>query len=294
VIAAEVVTADGKIVRTSETENPELLWGLRGGGGNFGVVTEFTFKLRPLGTVLGGMLVHPVERAAEVLAFYREFTAAAPDELTVFAGLMTSPEGAKILALIACWSGDLDAGEKALQPLRAYGPPLADMITPMPYTAMQSMLDEGFPSGLQVYWRSHFLSGLTDATIETLIDRFASVPSPMNAVLIEHAGGAVARVGRNDTAFDLRDAPYNLAMIARWADPAEADANIAWTRELWDATAADARGVYVNYLGVGDSEERVRAAYGPEKYARLAALKAKYDPDNFFRFNQNIKPAPPA
>ena len=153
---------------------------------------------------------------------------------------------------------------------------------------------EAFPAGLQVYWRSHFLNGLSDQTFATIIDRFATVPSPLNSILIEQAGGAVARVDRDATAFDLRDAPYNFAIISRWADSADnaaAEANIAWTRELWDATAGDARGVYVNYLGVGDSEERVKAAYGPAKYARLAALKAKYDPDNVFRFNQNIKPA---
>jgi FAD/FMN-containing dehydrogenase len=204
---------------------------------------------------------------------------------------MTTPDGMKVLAFIVCWAGDPAEGEKALAPLRSFGPPVADMIAPMPYTAMQSMLDEGFPAGQHVYWRAHFLKGLTDETLATLIDRSASAPSPLNAVLIEQMGGAVARVGRDETAFDHRDAPFNFAIIARWTEPSEADANIAWARELWDATAADARGAYVNYLGVGDSEERVRAAYGPEKYGRLAALKARWDPENFFRFNQNIKPA---
>lgn len=290
-IAAEVVTAAGETVRASETENPELLWGLRGGGGNFGVVTEFTFRLRPLTTVLGGMVIHPLERAAEALAFYREFAANAPDELAVFAGMMTTPDGMKVLAFIVCWAGDPAEGEKALAPLRAFGPPVADMIAPMPYTTLQTMLDEGFPAGQHVYWRAHFLKGLADETFATLIDRSGRAPSPLNAVLIEQMGGAVARVGRNETAFDHRDAPYNLAIIARWTEPSAAEANIAWARELWDATADAARGAYVNYLGVGDSEERVRAAYGPAKYDRLAALKARWDPNNFFRFNQNIKPA---
>lgn len=291
-IAAEVVTADGSIVRTSESENPELLWGLRGGGGNFGVVTEFTFRLHPIGQVLAGMLIHPVERAPEALRAYREYTANAPDAATAFAGLMTAPDGMRIFAIIVAYSGDdLAEGERVLAPLRSFGPPVADMVQPMPYTALQTMLDEGFPSGLPVYWRSHFLKAIPDDLLDTLCDRFASVTSPLSALLIEHLGGAAGRIERDATAFDHRDAQYNLAIISRWPDPALAEPSIAWTRGVWDATAANALGVYVNYLGVGESEERVRAAYGPAKYDRLAKLKAHYDPDNRFRFNQNIKPA---
>ena len=289
-IAADVVTADGRLVTTSVDEQPELLWGLRGGGGNFGVVTSFTFQLHQVGEMLGGMLIHPADRASEVLRFYREFTRSAPDELSVFAGLMTSPEGMPIVGMVVAYNGPIEEGERVLRPLREFGPPLADQIAPMPYTALQTMLDEAFPPGLQVYWRSHFLRGLPDEAIETMVDRFARVSSPLSIVLIEHLGGAVARVGRDDTAYDHRDAEYNLAIIARWPDPAMAETGIAWTRELWTSLQPHSRGVYVNYLGVGESASRVREAYGEEKYRRLAALKREYDPTNLFRFNQNIAP----
>lgn len=291
-ITAEVVTADGRVVTASEAENAELFWGLRGGGGNFGVVTRFTYRLHPVTTVLGGLIVHPVERAPEVLRFYRDFTATAPDELTAFAGLMTAPEGARVVGLIVCYAGDPAEGERALAPLRAFGPPIADQVGPMPYTAQQSMLDAGFPAGLPVYWRAHFLNALPDEAIDTMCDHFSRVDSPLSAVLLEHLGGAVARVGRDATAFDHRAAAYNLAIISRWPDPAMADGSIAWTRGLWDDMSSHALGVYVNYLGVGEGQERVRAAYGDAKYRRLAALKAQYDPENRFRFNQNIQPTP--
>ncbi|MFL5759746.1 MAG: FAD-binding oxidoreductase [Thermomicrobiales bacterium] len=290
-LSAEVVTADGQTLTASADEHQELFWGLRGGGGNFGVVTSFEYRLYPVGPVLGGMIVYPADRAIEVLKLYREVTKSAPDELTVFAGLMTSPEGMPIIGLVICYHGPLDEGERVLRPLREFGPPLADQVGPMPYIALQTMLDEAFPSGLPVYWRSHFLTDINDEAIAIVVDRFSRVPSPLTAVLFEQFGGAVARVGGDDTAFAHRDAKYNLAIISRWPDPAMADENIAWTRELWTEMQPFARGVYVNYLGIGEQEDRVRAAYGDAKYARLAALKKQYDPTNQFRFNQNIKPS---
>ena len=290
-IAAEVVTADGEIVTTSEDEHPELLWGLRGGGGNFGVVTQLTFRLHPVGPMLGGLLVHPIERAPEVLRFYREFTASAPDTVTTFCGLMYTPDGMPIVGLIAGANGPLDESERALASLRQFGPPIADQIGPMPYTALQQMLDEGFPAGLQVYWRAHFLTGLGDDAIATLTAAYEQVTSPLSAVVLEHLGGAVARVERDASAFDHRDAAYNLAIIARWPAPEMAEAGIAWTRGVHDGMAPHARGVYVNYLGVGETGDRVRAAYGEEKYARLVELKDRYDPTNVFRYNQNIPPS---
>ena len=290
-IAAEVVTADGNVVTTSENERPELLWGLRGGGGNFGVVTSFTYRLHPVGEVLAGPLVHSVDRALEVFRFYREFTASAPDEVTVFAGLSTSPDGMPIVVLLTAYNGPVAEGERVLRPLREFGPPLADQIAPMPYTTLQSMLDEAFPPGMQVYWRSHFLRELSDDALETMIDRFSRAPSPLTGILIEQFGGAVARIGRDETAFDHRDAAYNLAIVGSWPDAGMNDAGIAWTRELWTALRPYARGVYVNYLGVGESASRVKDAFGEEKYSRLAVLKREYDPANLFRFNQNIPPA---
>jgi FAD/FMN-containing dehydrogenase len=245
-----------------------------------------------MGTILGGMLIHPLERAKEGLRFLREFNASAPDELTSFAALLTTPDGMRAFGIIVAYAGaDLAEGERLLAPLRAYGPPLADMVGPMPYTALQTILDEGFPAGLPVYWRANFVNGLHDELIDALCDSFAQVTSPLSSIVIEQFGGAVARVPRDATAFDHRDAAYNIAIIGRWPDPMMADAAVAWTRSTWDATTAYALGVYVNYVGLGESDDRVRAAYGDAKYARLAKLKAQYDPNNRFRFNQNIKPA---
>jgi FAD/FMN-containing dehydrogenase len=285
-----VVLADGSVVTTSETERPELLWGLRGGGGNFGVVTEFTFKLHSLESVYAGMLVYPREQATAALRHFRAESDASSDALTVFSAMLCSPEGAPIFAYVIAYAGGEDAGAQAVAPFRALGEPLADLVQPMPYTALQQMLDEGFPAGLHVYWRSHFLAGLPDEAIDILVAGANAAPSPLNAVLIEQLGGAVTHVGRDETAFDHRDAAVNLAIIARWGDPAEAEANIAWARDLWDAMQPYARGVYVNYLGVGDNPERVRDAYSAAKYARLAALKHAYDPQNLFHRNQNIRP----
>ncbi|MGD9890805.1 MAG: FAD-binding oxidoreductase [Dehalococcoidia bacterium] len=290
-LSVEVVTADGRLVTASESENADLFWGLRGGGGNFGVATSFVFRLHPVSEVLAGMIVHPVERAGEVLRLYREVMAAAPDGLTVFAPLMTTPEGAKVIALIVCYSGPIAEGEAAIKRLREFAPALADSVQPMAYADLQRMLDEAFPHGLQVYWRSHFLTGLPDTAIDAMLDRFAGVTSPLTAVIVEPMGGAVGRVSDDATAFDQRDAAYNLAIIARWTEPAEADRHIAWARDLWEAMRPYADGVYVNYLGVGDGAERVRDAYGPAKYERLAALKATYDSGNLFRLNQNIVPS---
>ena len=290
-VAAEVVTADGQILTANADEHPDLLWALRGGGGNFGVVTTFTFRLHPLTDVLGGLLVHPAERGRELLQFYREATSQAADELTLFAGLMTSPDGLPISALVTCHNGEPAQAERDMQPIRAFGPPLADQIARVPYTAQQAMLDEGFPPGLQVYWKSHFLTGLDDAAIDIMVDHFARITSPLSAILLEQLGGAVARVGIDDTAFRYRNAPYNLAVISRWSDPAEAERHISWTRELFEAMQPYAEGVYVNYLSADEAPDRVMNAYGAETYARLAALKATYDPDNVFAATQNIQPA---
>jgi FAD/FMN-containing dehydrogenase len=290
-ITAEVVTADGQVLIASADEQSDLFWGLRGGGGNFGVVTSFTFRLHPLTEVLGGLLIHPAERTRDVLRFYREATSQAPDELTLFAALLSSPEGAPISALLPCHIGKPADAERDLAPIRAFGPPLVDQIARVPYAAQQAMLDEGFPAGLQVYWKAHFLTGLDDAVIDILVDHFDAVTSPLSSIVIEQLGGAVARVGAAETAFTYRDAPYNLAVIARWSDPSEAERHIAWARGLFDALTPHSQGVYVNYLGTGDAPDRVRTAYGVDTYGRLAELKARYDPENVFRATQNIQPA---
>jgi FAD/FMN-containing dehydrogenase len=287
VTAVEIVTADGTVRHASASENSDLFWAVRGGGGNFGVVTSFEFRLHPMRTLYAGMLVYPGSRAAEVLRRYRDVAMNAPDELTVFAAMMTSPEGMPITAVLTAYNGGVKAGEAALKSLRDLGP-VADQVAEMPYPALNSMLDEGFPSGLNVYWRSDFLKALPDEAIDMLCDRFNAITSPLSALLIEQFGGAVARVPADETAFAQRDALFNLAVISRWTDPATADTHIAWARQSSEAARQFASGgVYVNYLGA-EGADRVRAAYGA-KYDRLVAVKRKYDPSNLFRTNQNIQ-----
>jgi FAD/FMN-containing dehydrogenase len=288
VIGVEIVTADGQVRRASATENADLFFGVRGGGGNFGVVTSFEFRLHPLRTMYAGMLVYPATRAPEVLRRYRDLAMSAGDDLTLFAALMTSPDGIPITAILVGFNGSAAAGEAAIKPLRDMGP-VADQVTEMPYPALQSMLDAGFPSGLQVYWRSDFLKGLPDEAIDMLCDRFAAVTSPLSALLIEQFGGAVARVPADETAFAQRDALFNLAVISRWTDPSTANTHIDWARRASeDSRPFASGGVYVNYLGA-EGAERVRAAYGA-KFDKLVAVKKKYDPENLFRTNQNIQP----
>jgi FAD/FMN-containing dehydrogenase len=288
-IGAEVVTASGEVVHASESENADLLWGLRGGGGNFGVVTSFRFQLHPVSTVLGGMLVHPGERIREALKFYRDFTRDAPDELAVFCGMLTSPEGERIVAFIVCYNGPIEEGESVIAPLREWGPPIADLVQPVPYAQHQQLLDEGFPAGLQVYWRSEFLRGLDDEVIDALAMRFAEITSPLSALVLEQFGGAVRRVPRDATAFVHRHADYNLAIVSRWSDPAGSEPHIAWARATHDAVRPFSTGVYVNYLGE-EGQDRIEQAYGETVYHRLVELKNRYDPTNLFRLNQNIQP----
>jgi FAD/FMN-containing dehydrogenase len=288
--SVEIVTADGRVRTASAGEHADLFWAVRGGGGNFGVVTAFEYELHPVSTVLGGMLVHPAARAKEALHFMRDFTRDAPDELTVFTSLMASPEGMPILAFLVCYNGPIEDGERVLAPLRAFGPPVADMVAPMPYVALQSMLDEGFPKGLQVYWRSDFLKHLDDDVIDMLVEHHARLTSPLSALLLEQFGGAVRRVSKDATAFVQRDADFNLAIISRWADPAEGEEHIAWARNVHRAITPYASGTYVNYLGQ-EGDDRIRAAYGDAVFDRLVAVKNAYDPTNLFRSNQNIRPA---
>lgn len=290
-IGAEVVTADGKVLHASATENADLFWGLRGGGGNFGVVTTFEFKLHPVSTIFGGMLLYPLARARDVLRLYRDVTRSAPDALTVFAAMMHTPDGIPVIALVICYNGPADEGERAIKAFRDFETPMAGAVGPMPYTDLQTMLDAGFPSGLQVHWRSEFVKSIPDALIEAAVSAFEKVPSPLSALMFEQFGGAVKRVPRDETAFDRRDADYNLVIVSRWADPADAAPNVAWARSTSEAAKPFTTGeVYVNYIGAGEGPERVHAAFGDDKFARLATTKRKYDPNNVFRLNQNIPP----
>jgi FAD/FMN-containing dehydrogenase len=244
--------------------------------------------------VLAGPLFYPVAAARDTLRFYRDFAATAPDALTCHAALLTAPDGVALAGLVPAYAGPIAEGEAVVRPLRDFGSPAADLVGPMPYRSLQTMFDAAYPAGLRHYWKSSFLRGLDDEAIKVMVEHFARVPSPYTAVFIEHMGGATSRVGSDETAFAHRSAPFNLVITAGWADSAQDQANIGWTRELWTAIqpfAVDA--VYVNYLGEtrDEGEDRVRSAYGAARYERLAALKRRYDPDNVFRLNQNIKPA---
>jgi FAD/FMN-containing dehydrogenase len=289
-LSAEVVTANGDVLTASASENADLFWGLRGGGGNFGVVTEFTYRLHPVSQVYGGLIAFPAELARDLLLRFQEVTGSAPDALGSAAIHGRLPDGTPAAASMACYNGPVAEGERVIRPMRDLGTALMDAIQPMPYKTIQTLFDAGAPHGMLNYWRSHFLTGLSDAGIETLVDHFRQAPAG-GQVLIENLGGAVQRVGREETAFNYRDYVYNLSILARWADPAESAAHIAWVRGLSDAVRPHTQGVYVNYLALEEQADRVRAAYGDEKYARLVELKDRYDPANRFCFNQNIPPS---
>jgi FAD/FMN-containing dehydrogenase len=289
-LSADLVTADGSFLTASAEQNPELFWGLRGGGGNFCIVTSFKYRVHPVGPVLAGMVVHPIAKAREVLRFYRDYARSCPDELTAFAGMQTSPDGELIVAILVGYIGDLAEGEKVVAPVRKFGTPLVDTIAPTSYVELNKLFDTAFPyGGVQRYWKSSFLRELGDAVLEILVDRAGTMRSPMSLVGFFHVHGAATRVDPNATAFGPRADQWYYDVISQWNDPAEAATHIQWTRELWSAVEPFSSGeVYVNHL---DAEEgtRIHAAYR-HGYDRLVALKNKYDPTNLFRLNQNIKP----
>lgn len=293
-LSVDLVTAGGQFLTASATEHEDLFWGVRGGGGNFGVVTSFEYRLYPLGPVLAGIVAYPSQKAAEVLRFFREFTAAAPDELASSVVIITMPDGTPVVGCVVCYSGPIEEGERVLKPLREFGSPLMNQIGSMPYTAAQKLIDTFYPSGLWSYWKSSFLKGISDEVIETMAAYCAKRPYPMCQGLIEHQlGGAVSRVAREATAFDHRNVQYSFMSVGQCTAAAEAEACVRWARDFWAAMQPYSTGsVYVNYLGreADEGAERIKAAYGPEKYQRLVALKNKYDPTNLFRLNQNIAP----
>ena len=299
-LSVDIVTADGRFLTASSSQNVDLFWGVRGGGGNFGVVTSFKFRVHPVGEVLAGLVLHPFSRGAEALRYWRDYEATAPEELTAGALVFNAPaelplpEALKkepIVAMGGVYAGSLESGTKALGPLREFGPPAADIFQPMPYIKAQTMADFLFPHGWLNYWRSSYLKGLSNGAIDTILSFFARVPSARTVVIIEHNGdGAMSRVPDDETAFGHRNWPFNFLVTSIWNNPAESDANIRWTREFMDAMQPFlAEAAYVNYLGE-EGEEGVRSAYGAAKYKRLAELKRKYDPANLFSLNQNIRP----
>ncbi|MEA2410966.1 MAG: hypothetical protein QOC77_1527 [Thermoleophilaceae bacterium] len=299
-IAADVVTADGQLVRASEDENPELLWGLRGGGGNYGIATSLEYRLHPVGPmVLAGPIFFAGDRAEEVLRFYREWVRDLPDEMTTLANLTTAPpapflpeysHGKPIVAVIAVHAGEPEQGRALVRPLKDLGDPVADLIDVLPYTAMQSLLDALWGRGAHNYMSSSYVDELSDEAIAAAVERHRLVPSPQSEIHLHHFGGAVARVADDATAFGGRGAEYVLNVIARTPDADGFETNVAWARGTTDALAPVSReGAYVNFMGdAGDA--RLHETYGEAKYERLVALKRRYDPTNVFHLNQNIAP----
>ena len=291
-LAVEIVLADGRVVTASEQSHPDLFWAVRGGGGNFGVVTSFQFRLHPVGpTIAGGLAAHPVANAREVLRFFRERTRTAPDELTMFAGLVHAPDGSNVplSAMLACHCGPLEEGLAAIQPIKDFGPPVMDAMGPIEYSQMNSMLDAGYPRGARNYWKSSFLDELTDDAIETMARCYETCPSPMAQLLLEHVHGAVSRVPADATAFPHRRDGYNFLVLTQWMDPADDARCIQWTRDTYAAMKPfTTDGRYMNYLDADDATGSA-AAYGVN-YGRLQQLKRKYDPENVFHLNPNIRP----
>jgi FAD/FMN-containing dehydrogenase len=292
-IAVELVTADGNIAEVTAASDPDLFWALRGGGGNFGIATALTYRLHPLSMVTGGLIAHSIEAAPELLRFYRDAVADASDDLEVFAGLVHAPDGSgtKLSALVVCHAGDPDQAEADLARFKEWGSPLVVEVGPMPYPTMNTILDEGYPTGSLNYWLSSFTRGITDELIDVVVEQFASTPSAMNAILFEHFHGAVTRVGVTDTAIPHRQEGWNLLIPSVWIDPADTDKNVSWTRATHAALKEHlVERRWLNYLGDDQGVDAVRAAYGPN-WERLVEVKARVDPENVFHRNHNIPPA---
>jgi FAD/FMN-containing dehydrogenase len=293
-ISAEVVTADGRVLVASESSEPDLFWALRGGGGNFGVVTWFEYRLHQVGPMVTcGMIAHPLDAAGDVLRFYRDRYESFPDELVVFAVLALAPDGSgtKLAAFVVSHVGSPEQAEADLAPLLAHGSPVMVEVGPMPYTALNAMLDDGFPRGSFNYWKAAFVKELSDEVVDTLVTRFESCPGPLSAIVLEPFQGAVSRVPVDATAVPHRTPGVNVNIASIWTDAAATDENVAWTRGTYDALAPAMSGLrYVNYFTDDEQGERgAREAYGPN-YERLRDVKTAYDPQNLFRLNQNIPP----
>ncbi len=298
--SCDLVTAEGEFLRASADENADLFWGLRGGGGNFGIVTSFEYDIHPVGpTVLAGLVMYPMDEAPDVLGLLRDFSADAPDGVGILGNLRLAPalpvvppelHGKPVVALVVCYAGDVDEGREALAPVTSFRSPAVNAVVPKPYLAHQSMFDAALPHGRHYYWKSRSLPPLSDDLIGVIVDHASQVTSPHSSIPIFTLGGAVSRVADDATAYSSRDAAHDINIVAAWEpDDPEPDRHIAWVRGLWDDLRPYATGVYVNFLS-DESQDQVRAAYGDAKYQRLVDLKSRYDPDNVFRFNQNIRP----
>ena len=289
-LSAELVTADGEVLTLDDATQPDLFWAIRGGGGNFGVVTSFTYRAHPLERVVGGPVAWALDHAGETLRLFRDVVGEAPDELTLQAGLLTGPDGeTKVAAIPMCHCGPPAQAAADIDRVRKHGSPLLDAVAEIPYPARSSASDQAFPKGALNYWKSAFLPDLTDAAIETLVDSYKRCPSPMSFCVLEAVNGAVTRVAPTATAFPHRSRGFNLLLLGQWVDPAQTDVNIAWVRETFDAMRPHiSAGRYGNYLS-GDDANEVAGVYG-QNWDRLLAIKQRHDPDNVFRHNLNIDP----
>lgn len=288
-VSADVVTAAGDLVTASENLHPDLFWGLRGGGGNFGVVTSFEYQLHPVGHPVGGLIAFPFEMAATVLKRFREVSIESPDACTWLAGMMPAPTGGKVAAVVMSHFGSEEEGQRALRPIRELGSIVMDTVARLPYCALQQQLDAAYPKGMRNYWKSAFVNELSDEVIGMLVEAMRNTPSERDTVAIEGYGGAVSRVSKDATAFEHRTSPFNLLILAISTDPALDQADMAWARGLYQRVLPHSTGgTYVNYLSAGDD---VHTAYDDARFRRLAGIKARYDPGNLFRFNHNIAPA---
>jgi len=299
-LAADVVTADGRIVRASADDHQDLLWGLRGGGGNLGIVTAFEFALYPVGpTILGGPVFFPGSDAAEIARRYREYASDLPDEMTTALNFTTAPplpflpadtHGTPVVVALGCYAGPIEEGEKAAMGLRELGSPIADLMGPMPYLGLQGFLDPLYAPGERNYFKAGYLRELTDDVIEQIVRFHGSKPGPSSEIHVQHLGGAVAREPEGGSAFSGRDGSFVLNVVARWHEPSDDVAQMTWAQDLYASVEPATTGkAYVNFLSTG--ETRVREAYGDDRYERLAALKKAWDPTNLFHLNQNIVPA---
>jgi FAD/FMN-containing dehydrogenase len=292
-LSADVVTADGKLVHASKDENPDLFWALRGGGGNFGVVTSFEYQLHPVGPiVLGGLVIHPMGVAMDFIRFHREFSETLPDESYAAFAMLSLPDGTPVCAAIVAHNGDISEGERVFAPLRQWGTPVLDAVQPMPYTVRQGLIDAGVADhGLQRYWKSGFANEPTDDLLDALVEAGERRSSPMSMLAIFPFRGRMIRVPADETAFAIRRPGWDVNIISQWSEPGDSDQHIAWTREAWSKVERHTfGGAYINHISVDDRPEKVRASFG-ENFARLARIKAQYDPENFFHLNPNIGPS---
>ena len=297
-LSADVVTAAGKLVHASADENQDLYWALRGGGGNFGIVTSFEFRLTPVSTVFAGPVLFSLDQARDVMRFYRQFMAGAPDDLNAFFAYLIVPPGPHfpqelhnktVCGVVICYAGPMDKAEEVTRPLREFGPPLLDGVGPMPFSALQSAFDPLMPPGLQNYWKADFFDDLNDEAIEAHLKYGPEIPTVNSAVHLYPVSGAAGRVGKNDSAWSYREARFTLVIAAVYPDPADTEKNVRWVRDYWEALHPhSAGGAYVNFM-MDEGQERIVASYR-DNYQRLVDVKKKYDPSNLFRMNQNISP----